>query len=31
MHISDQQVQADYQAAMTQIARRFQPEGGSDG
>ena len=31
MHISDQQVQADYQAAMTQVARRWQSAGGSDG
>lgn len=27
LHISDRQVQADYEAAMAQIARRFSPEG----
>jgi site-specific recombinase XerC len=28
MHISDRQVQADYEAAMVQVGRRFAPEGG---
>jgi site-specific recombinase XerD len=29
LHISDQQVQADYKAAMAEIDRRLLPEGGS--